>query len=344
MVEVTPQYMEFLKANYSGIATRLETLLGENPAGSTPDEITKSKAKIEEEIRQLANDSERTHKYGIWQKVPPILRDRYHGQVPAEVMEAAERDEIQTLRIMEYHPEVKQVQQARQIAEEEQTKVSTAVAGTAAAVVLASALAAGYSKSASAELANQRLARDTLLASKAANPNMSEAEKDLWMRAWLQTRQDTVDTIKKDWRETQPEKLLINLLGKFNTGKIGKEELLPQVADLIQQINTDGRQGNLLEYLKTKPIQAKIGHFNEDTLSILANSVLTKFPDAERAQLMNQAPALSRGDAALQAQMLSDSMLSAKANTIPEREAAVSPQDRYANMPSVLNRGNQRDA
>lgn len=344
MVEISAQYMEFLKANYSGIAGRLDTLMQESPSGSTPEEKQKSAEKIQEEFNSLANDSERVHKYQIWEKVPPILRDRYNGQVPQEVLDAAERDEIYTLRVMEYHPEIKRVEEAREIAEDAQNSIPSAIANTAAAALFVSAIAAGYSKTASTELAAQRLERDNLLAQKEANPNMSEEEKAAWMKAWLSSRQKTADTIKKDWNETQPEKLLVHLLGKFNAGKLNKEELMPQIADLIQKIDTGNRQDKLLEYLKTTPAKAKLGRFKDETLEILANSVLVKIPEAERAQFMKH-NIKQKADLpeASQIQALSQNMLSAKANASPDN-TNLTAKEKYANMPSVMNRGIQREA
>ncbi|MBR3675577.1 MAG: hypothetical protein IKN71_00365 [Alphaproteobacteria bacterium] len=347
MVEISAQYMEFLKANYSGVAGRLETLMTESPTGKNPEEIAKSKAKIDEEIKELANDSERVHKYQIWEKVPSILRDRYNGQVPPEVLEAADRDEIYTLRVMEMHPEIKRVDQARTIAQEAQAKVPAAIANTAAAAVFVSAAVAGYSDSASMELANQRLARDALWAAKQANPHMSEEEKKLWRMAWLQSRQETVDTIKKDFAENQPEKLLLHILGKFNAGKISKDELLPQVADLVQRIDTNERHGNLLEYLQTERIQAKIGKFKPETLDILANSVLSKVPEAGKTQTMEKIQSKfsdknAELESSIQAHAVAQNMLSAKANSMPTN-ASLTAKERYANMPSIMNHGMERE-
>lgn len=347
MVDISAQYMEFLKANYSGVAGRLETLLNENPSGDNPEEIAKSKAKIDEEIKTLANDSERVHKFQIWEKVPSILRDRYNGQVPQEVLDAAERDEIYTLRVMEMHPEVKQVNQARDIAQEAQAKIPSAIANTAAAMVFVSAITSGYSQDASTELANQRLARDALLATKALNPNMSEEEKKLWQLAWLQTRKDTIDTIKRDFAENQPEKMLVHILGKFNAGKLNKDELLPQIADLVQKIDTNERHGNLLEYLQTERIQAKIGKFKPETLDILANSVLNKVPQADITQIMSRANGKFAGknaelETSVQAHAVAQNMLSAKANSLPS-DSNLTGKERYANMPSIMNRGMERE-
>ena len=176
---------------------------------------------------------------------------------------------------------------------------------------------------------------------------MSEEEKKLWRMAWLQSRKDTINTIKKDFAENQPEKLLLHILGKFNAGKISKDELLPQVADLVQRIDTNERHGNLLEYLQTERIQAKIGKFKPETLDILANSVLSKVPKAGKTQTMEKIQSKfsdknAELESSIQAHAVAQNMLSAKANSMPTN-ASLTAKERYANMPSIMNHGMERE-
>ena len=107
---------------------------------------------------------------------------------------------------------------------------------------------------------------------------MNETER----KAWLKSRGDDIQTIKKDWGNCQHEKMLIHLFGKYNRGKIDKDEFLPQVVDLMQKIESSNHRGRLLEYLKTRPIQAKLAHFREDVLDTLSQTILHDIPISER--------------------------------------------------------------
>ena len=358
-MEITAQYMEFLKANYSTVAGRLETLLGENPTGNTPEEIEKSKAAIDEEIKSLAEDSERVNKYRIWEKVPQILRDRYGGCVPPEVMEAADRDEIYVLREMEYHPEKRNVDEVRAEVEEKYRFIimpdDIINASFMAKSVFAGAIVAGYAVDSSAELARARMASDELSA-KLLSSTLTDAERAEIHQKFLQLHQHIHDVIKKDWggdhakgvKPHQPEKLLIHLLGKHNAGKIDKNELVAIMADL--QPHLKDRQSHLLEYIQRDNIQAKIGHFKDSTRDLLAHYALNVLPDKDRSRIMEvMEKGFLRKKAAKdlsgeqQAIAVAKNISANRDNVLPQQHN-LSVQEKRAAMPSALNQGNERTA
>ncbi len=362
-MEVNSLYMEFLKANYPTVAGRLDALKDTSPSGTTPEEIAKSKAKLEEEFNTLANDAERVNRFQIWEKVPTILRDRYYGRVPQEVMEAAEREEIYVLREMEYHPEKRNVDEVRAEVEEKYGSIIMPkdIVNFAAKSAFAAAIVAGYSEICSAELARQRQDRDALF-DKLDDPNLSKEEKDKIHRDILKSQQATADAIRADWgggyirskdengadiivrmKPHQPEKHLIHLLGKFNAGKIDKDELVADMSRLDLQEALKERQPELLAYLQRRNIQAKIGHFNDETRDFLAKYVLKYLPDNERSEIMENAQRryskirenLNDEQRAI---AVAKNMNANKANILP-RHNNLSAKEKLNNMPSALNRG-----
>ena len=50
----------------------------------------------------------------------------------------------------------------------------------------------------------------------------------------------------------------------------------------MQKIESSNHRGRLLEYLKTRPIQAKLAHFREDILDTLSQTILHDIPISER--------------------------------------------------------------
>ena len=354
-MDITDQYMKFLSANYPDIAGRLDTLRSTSPTGNTPEEIEKAKAQIDEEIKTLANDPERVHRYEVWEKVPSVLRDRYDGRVPPEIMEAAERDEIYVLREMEYHPEKRNVDEVRAEVEEKYNNIFTPedIVTFAAQSAFAAAIVAGYSQSSSAELARCRMESDNLSA-QLDNPNLTDEEKQAIHLQFLALHKRKHDVIKKDWggdnargiKPNQPEKLLVHMFGKFHAGKMDKKELVAIMADL--QPHLKDRQPQLLEYLQRKHVQAKIGRFDDKTRDLFAQYVLNELPDNEQSRVMEDA---QRYYAKVRENLTSDQKaiavaknISAVRDNILPRQHSLSAQEKRAAMPSALNQGNERTA
>ena len=367
MVEISSGYMECLNANFPDAAGKLKDLMSQNPSGDTPEAKAKAMEEIELKIKTIANEHQ--HFYEIWEKVPEALRIRYAGRVPQDVMDAAARDEILTLREMEYHPEIKRAEDARAAVREKYGVPAEIVNDTAAMVFLA-AVAAGYSEHASTRLALQRQHRDGLLNEKAAilaDQNLSDAEKKEKLKDWLEnkwfkSKEESIKTIKEDRIKNQPEKHLIHLLAQYSrkmfkldkslkAGKIDqktyeemsenyKKELMPQVADMVQKIETNGRQDKLLEHLKRHP--ALIRHLRDEARDILANSVLKDVPEAEKEKYLARSPRHKRGlkentPEEKKAEAVAKDISASRANALPEQRT-LTAEERRANMPTMLNR------
>lgn len=210
--------------------------------------------------------------FRIWMKVPSTIRAAFDGKVPQELMQlAASGKEYILNEIAHGHKPPKPEENELPLPPPPTPEEVVATA------LFAEALAIGYSQQAAHELSVHHLCREALK-ERALTNSLGEHEK----KAWLQSRQDDIHTIKKDWGKCQPEKLLIHLFSKYNNGKIKKDEFLPQVVELMQKIESSNHQDHLLAYLKTKPIQAKLAHFKEDVLDTLSQTVLHDIPPQER--------------------------------------------------------------
>ena len=222
-----------------------------------------------ESLRRIYSDY--SQKFSIWIKVPSSIRNTFNGRVPQEILQLAADGTDQILR------DIAAGQRPKRPEDENTLPEPPAPEQVVAAAAFTAALAAGYSKQASYELSAHHLFRESLK-DKAIAGNMNETER----KAWLKSRGDDIQTIKKDWGNCQHEKMLIHLFGKYNRGKIDKDEFLPQVVDLMQKIESSNHRGRLLEYLKTRPIQAKLAHFREDILDTLSQTILHDIPISER--------------------------------------------------------------
>lgn len=222
-----------------------------------------------ESLRRIYSDY--SQKFSIWIKVPSSIRNTFNGRVPQEILQLAADGKDQILR------DIAAGQRPKRPEDENTLPEPPAPEQVVAAAAFTAALAAGYSKQASYELSAHHLFRESLK-DKAIAGNMNETER----KAWLKSRGDDIQTIKKDWGNCRHEKMLIHLFGKYNRGKIDKDEFLPQVVDLMQKIESSNHRGRLLEYLKTRPIQAKLAHFREDVLDTLSQTILHDIPISER--------------------------------------------------------------
>lgn len=375
------KYVDFLKIYFPDVAEKIDGYSKMSPQGKTPEELKKSAAEIEEKLKSYLNKPECVGLYNIYEKIPEGIRSRFNGtKVPEDVMEAAKRDETLTLQMMELHPEIQRVEDAREAVRQrfevpthEETPEDIVI--ETAMFTYATAVAEGYSPEASAELARQRQHRDGLLEKKAAiltDPKLSEEEKkaklkDWFEKEWLVSRQKTIKAVEDDWRGNpaenkhphQPEKYLVHLLGKLNrlakmdSSKISdqersnQEKLLNQkLAEMIQHIDNNGRHDKLLEYLKRRHVQAKIGHFRDETRDILATLVLQKVPEAEREQYLTHDWHKMHGT---QQNMSDEQKLRTVAKDIRYNQAGAIPQnsvlsaaDRLENIPSILKKQNVR--
>ena len=332
MADFSADFMEYLKIY--------------NP--SAYDKVNSDNIKPEE-LTAIYNAN--VSKFEVWESIPEVIRNRYYGQpVPQEIMDAAARGEIYTLREMEYHPEIKRIDEARAKAAEEygstgNSSVSDDIVRSAVAVFIAARIA-GYSVEACHELARNHQSREEMLKNKP--DNMNKDEKSDWMKEWLAIRQKDFNAIKKDWMEHQPEKYLMYLLGKHNRGHLTPKEMedFPQtVQELIQRVEAESRMQHLLAHIKNPRMQARIGRFNEETMEILKHTVLRKVPEADKEQYLARDFAKRREELrnmpdSAKAKLLSDS-INQHATNLPE-ERTMTAKERFANMPSALNQGMER--
>lgn len=224
-----------------------------------------------ESLSRIYNDY--SHKFSIWIKVPASIRDTFNGRVPQEILQLAAEGKEQILKDIATGKKPPKPDEEKSDALPPPPSLEMIVA----AVAFTTALTAGYSKQAAYELSAHHLFREALK-DKALAGTMNKKEK----AAWLQSREDDVKTIKKDWCDGQPEKMLIHLFSEYNKGKIKKEDFTPQVVDLMQKIESSNHRGHLLAYLKTRPVQAKLSHFKEDVLDTLSQTILHDIPVSER--------------------------------------------------------------
>lgn len=361
------KYVDFLKIYFPDVAEKIDGYSKMSPQGKTPEELKKSAAEIEEKLKSYLNKPECVELYKAYEKIPEDIRSHYNGDVPKEIVELAKKDEWQTLQVMALDPSIKSVEKAREAVRQrfevpthEETPEDIVI--ETAMFTYATAVAEGYSPEASAELARQRQHRDGLLEKKAAiltDPKLSEEEKkvklkDWFEKEWLESRKKTIKTIEDDWRGNpaenkpshQPEKYLIHLLGKFNRGKISEDNLMQQLPELMQKIDNLQRHDKLLEYLKKGRIQAKIGHFKDETRDILANLVLQNIPENEREQYLAHDWRKKRGIAT---NMAEAKKLHTVANDIKYNQAGAIPPnslltaaERLEHIPSILKKQNVR--
>lgn len=372
-MEIDSLYMEFLRANHPTIASRMEVLMNETPSGATPEELDKAKAQIETEFNTLANDPERVGQFHTWEKIPQILRDRYKGRVPPEIMQAAAYDEIYVLREMEYHSEKRNVDEVRAEVDEKYSGIiimPKEIAESAYAVqsAFAAAIVAGYTAESSTALAlNYQQGQELFKEGEAilADKSLSDAERrekyKQWVReVWVPHHKERRDIIQKDWYgdiergipANQPEKFLINILGKFNAGdeNMDKSKLVAILASEYMQKSLKDRQPQLLEYLQRHNIQKKLGFFKDEARDLLADYVLEILPESHRSKVMenfmekmSQHTKTDNLSDEQQAVALAKNMSATKANVLPQN-AKLSVREKMANMPSALNRGNERQA
>lgn len=268
MVDFSGEFKEFLKKYNSSALAKVED-------SQTPQDV----------LNSIYNEYAKT--FEVWQKLPQALRDRY-TIVPQDIMDAAALGEIETLKTMEYDPTLKTAEEARdkvEEAHERAAKFPDIVAPTAVAV-FTTAVVAGYSDQASHDLAAERQFSDEIWAKAKGRKLTGEEVKRLH-----ESRKRVHDIIAKDWAEHQPEKMLVRTFALLNRHPDKKDELLPRIADLIQKIETENRQGELLKYLNHPVVQAKLSRFSKETLDLINSSLLKNVPtELQNGYLANTIP------------------------------------------------------
>ena len=271
MVDFSASFKEFLKKYNSTALAKVED-------GNTPPDVLNSIY------------AEYADTFHTWEKLPVVLRDRY-DIVPQDIMDAAAMGEIETLKKMENDRTLKTAEDARTKVEEEKMGNSKSVIpediiAPIAATAFMAAVAEGYSQQASHGLALESQVRDEIWR-KAKGRNLTKEESKLIAESRMRTR----NIIAKDWAEHQPEKMLIHMFSHLNRNPDKKDELLPKLADLIQKIETEGRQAELLRILQHPASQAKISRFSKETLDLMNSALLKNVPsELQNGYLANSIP------------------------------------------------------
>ena len=272
MADFSSQFLDFLKAYDSGAYADATSMAPDDPKAAEALEARKN------QIYSTYKDKE-----ALWESIPQAIRDRYPGRpLPQDIMDAAARGEIDTLRAMEYNASLKTAEEAREKVREarEEAKKWTDITTEAAFNVAVTAAVAGYAMETCHELARNRQLRDAL--HEKTGGKMSPEEK----AAWLESRRRDRDAIKHDFFFNQPERALVHLLSLHSRGRIDDETFARDIAEVSKRLETGNRQEHLLHYLKLKPIQAKLSRLNPEDLEVLRKNITPYIPESERGKIM----------------------------------------------------------
>lgn len=248
---------------------------------STRDLLEKyDSAKTEDERNSIlfSLQSEYSAKFLNWSRLPIELKEKYQTTgAPQWVLDIAAEHNGNDLRILAEHQEINSRGEFERVLREEERKAQEAyertrtefhAAATAMAVMAMPIVAAGYTQKAADELAGERLFRDDLFAKIGdRKPTLLE------LGMILNSQKKTWEIIHREWREHLPERHLIHLLAKYNCGRINEEKLIPQLADAIQRIQTEGHLEHLDEYLNRPLVRAKLRHFKPEKIDELLELV-----------------------------------------------------------------------
>ncbi len=263
---------------------------------ATRDLLAKyDEAKTEDEKNKIlfSLQSEYGSKFLNWSKLPIELKEKYQTTgAPQWVLDIAAERNSNELRILVEHPEINSREQFEQQVRIEEQKIEEAykktreefkVSAAAVAVIAAPIVVAGYTQKAAEDLASERLFRDDLFAKIGRRkPTFFE------LGMIIKSHQKTWEIIHKEWREHLPERYLIHLLAQYNRGNIDAGKLVPQLADTIQRIHTEGHIEHLDRYLKFPLVRAKLRHLNPEKTDELLEIIGRQIYGGNRHQKYNQ--------------------------------------------------------
>lgn len=253
-------FKEFLAAYESG-----HKLLADMNDSSISDEEINAK---------IAAQSGLVRKFEKWASLPRRVIDEYGGHVPDWILDVAENKNVDEMRMLEQNPRISQEDLEAQMREQYAKERDAAFTATAAAIAIAATpiMAAGYNEKTASALAVERLFRDSM--AERAEKNMLTPEE---RRLWLESRRETLRIIRDDWIKEHPERHLIHLLAKHNRAlrrgdEISDEKLnglVQELANTLQNMQTNGRLEHFDEYLDRLPIRLKVKHFRPETMELL---------------------------------------------------------------------------
>ena len=233
--------------------------------------------------------NEHKERFNNWLKVPESIRREYFGRVPDEILNAAKTDNNLTIE------ECRDIENKRGIPEPSEhlaSEAARAVIFTAATYQAIqkhakSIMEKGYSEQASVLLATNSATRDEL--SKLAEKAVITLEA--MNEAWIETRESDKKTIKKDWVEHAPEKMLVHIAKEMDRGHLDKETALPQMFELAKAIKEQNRESELETYLQ-KP-SSRFSKWNEENRTLF-NELMFSHDIGTIAQSMNKVRSMSK--------------------------------------------------
>ena len=223
---------------------------------------------------EIAAQSGLVRKFEKWASLPRSVINEYNGHVPDWVLEVAESKNVDELRLLDKDPRMTQDELEAKMREQYAKERDAVFTATAAAIAIAATpiMAAGYNEKTASALAVERLFRDSM--AERAEKNMLTPEE---RRLWLESRRETLRIIRDDWIKEHPERHLIHLLSKHNRAlrrgdEISEEKLnglVQELANTLQNMQTNGRLEHFDEYLDRLPIRLKVKHFRPETMELL---------------------------------------------------------------------------
>ncbi|MBQ8635398.1 hypothetical protein IJ425_04525, partial [bacterium] len=201
------------------------------------------------------------------------IRDKYQGRIPDDILEAAKTDNNLTIN------EVHKIEEERDamlsmpsLASIYDNPIITGIVLSEVAKNRIAAKAQHMCKHGCSHKNAMILAISSetqkALQEEANSGKITEESKK---RAWKQIRDKQQESLKKEYADEQPEKMLANIAKQLNRGKIDKKTALPQMDVLMKKVKEMGREQKLEAYLRLP--QSGYNKFNEDN-KILFNELM----------------------------------------------------------------------
>ena len=228
---------------------------------------------------EIAAQSGLVRKFEKWASLPRSVINEYNGHVPDWVLDVAENKNVDELRLLDKDPRMTQdeleAKMREQYAEERDAWLKGSGVVITAAMVAAMAqpiMDAGYSEKTANALGYERSFRNELAKIMEQRP-LNDKE----LKLWRESRRETFRIIRDDWIKEHPERHLIHLLSKHNRAlrrgdEISDEKLnglVQELANTLQNMQTNGRLEHFDEYLDRLPIRLKVKHFRPETMELL---------------------------------------------------------------------------
>lgn len=207
--------------------------------------------------------SKHKDRFNNWLKVPQTIRDEYFGRVPSDILRAAQTDNNLTVDECRDIEDKRTYNTPSYISDELGDGI--VLSDDEKKTILNNAMnimMKGYAFETAVRLSKNAAFRS----------RMEELEKqgeithERHMQIRQDSRKDDKKSIKTDWANNQPEKLLINIIKKIDAGKISAVEAIPQAFELYKALKEKGREAELEELLR-QPV-SRYNKWNNTTREI----------------------------------------------------------------------------